>query len=189
MDAPARYPEALDFVSAIGKPFGGDEFSPIASTLGVSWEDVNGEDPELQVHEMSLSPWGLQLTFEDEGLVLEKEGHVPGDAPFILTICTFWGYEESMKTYGGPLWEGVAFDDSLEEVEKRIGEAQRNKREGLRLLLGIPGFQIDDPVGGGGKNPGCCLLDETELADHLPSWMVDEKFRPESDLKVQGRNV
>ena len=126
------YPQAKEFVAAIAKPFDGKDFGVVAKALGISWADINGGDPELQVHEMSLSSLGLQLTFEDEGVVLEKEYHDPGDGPFILTICTFWGYEESLEKYEGPLWEGIVFDDSLEDVEKKIGKPTKiNTRDSI----------------------------------------------------------
>lgn len=124
------HPQAAAFVAAIAKPFDSKEFANVANALGVSWADINGGDPELQVHEMSLPSSGLQLTFEDEGVVLEKQGHAPGEGPFILTICTFWGNEESLKTYEGPLWQGIVFSDSLEDVQEKIGEpTQINARD------------------------------------------------------------
>ena len=75
---------------------------------------------------------------------------------FILTICTFWGNEESLKTYDGLLAEHCFFSDSMQDVQKKYRRTHSykcapDKCVGLRLFLGMPGFQIDDPMGGGEK--------------------------------------
>lgn len=126
------YPGADDFYAAIAKPFDGAEFTPITKALGLAWDDTIRFDRDLHIYEISLPQHGLHFTFEDEGVVLERDYHDAGEGPFVLTKCTFWGDEKSVGMYRGALWKGIEFGDSLEQVLEKAGPPSKiNERDGV----------------------------------------------------------
>lgn len=126
------YPGADDFYAAIAKPFEGEEFTAIAKALGISWADAVSLDRDLPIYNISLPRQGLGFTFEDEGVLFDRAYHDPGEGPFVLTKCTFWGHEKSVGMYPGGLWKGVDFNDSLEQVQEKVGPPSKiNERDGV----------------------------------------------------------
>lgn len=135
-------PGAADFLAAVAKPFDSDEFNVIAKALGISWADVSRLDRGLHIYDISLSQRGLRFTFEDEGILLEREYHDPGEGPFVLTKCTFWGHEKSVQPYSGDLWKGVDFNDSLEQVLAKVGEPSKvNERDSIYAWI-YPDYKV-----------------------------------------------
>lgn len=129
---PVNYPSPNDFVKAISKPFDGPEFAPIAKEFGLSWADADKLAPELEIYHFQLQESGVRFAFEDEGVILRREYHDPGEGPFVLTKCTFWGHQGESKIYQGPLWKGISFNDSLDAVKAKIGEPTKiNKRDDI----------------------------------------------------------
>lgn len=129
---PANYPSLTDIAKAIAKPFDGEEFSPVARQLGLSWSDGDKLDAGVEVYDFFLKDLGLNFTFEDEGVLFDREYHDAGDGPFVLTKCAFWGHERGMQRYPGSLWQGISFEDSLEAVKEKLGEPTKvNERGGV----------------------------------------------------------
>ena len=138
----AIYPGPDDFSAAIAKPFEGAEFTAIAKALGVSWADAVGIDRDVHIYDISLPQQGLRFTFEDEGVLFDREYHDPGEGPFVLTKCTFWGHEKSVGMYRGGLWKGIDFNDSLEQVLEKVGPPSKiNERDSIYFWQ-HPGFKV-----------------------------------------------
>ncbi len=148
---PIAYPQPSEFIKALAKPFDGEDFSQIVKEFGLSWTDGEQLAPGLEVYNFSLNDAGVRFTFEDEGVLLDREGHDPGAGPFVLTKCTFWGHQDEVKPYSGPLWRNISFDDSLETAVRKLGEPSKiNKRDNV-YFWEYPGFRLTINWEGDGK--------------------------------------
>jgi len=109
------------FLELIGKPHDSEIVLELFKELGIEWSDVRCIDRDIQLYIWESYEKGLQLNFEDEGELVEKPYHDPGDGPFILTCLTFWGGDEDFTSYSGPLPKGIKMTDDQKTILNNAG--------------------------------------------------------------------
>ncbi|HEV2502574.1 MAG TPA: hypothetical protein VGV39_05835 [Mesorhizobium sp.] len=123
MKAPTHYPEPQDFAAAIAQPFGSETCNRITEPFGIGWSDAIKLDRYLEIYNIDSAVLGFGLTLKDRGMVWEDGPTNSGT--FLLTNCAFWGHETGQGTYGGPLWQGLRFSDTIAEAVGKLGAPTR----------------------------------------------------------------
>ena len=141
MKVPARYPEAQDFVSAIAKPFDSEAGAKVMGPFGTEWSQAIRLDRNLEIYTISAPALGIDFTFKDVGMVFEDEDHKVGEGPFLLTNCGFWGHEDGLESYQGPLWKDLRFSDTVAEAKAKLGAPTRVGRLDIHAWE-LPDFRL-----------------------------------------------
>lgn len=125
MQRSIQYPEPEDFITAIAKPFDSEAVTKVVAPFGLTWSKAVKLDRNLAIFDLSAPAFGVDFHFKDQALVDENDGHSVGEGPDLLTSCACWGYEDSIETYGGPLWKGLRVSDTKADAIAKLGEPDR----------------------------------------------------------------
>ncbi|MGH8080013.1 MAG: hypothetical protein ACREP7_05520 [Lysobacter sp.] len=132
---PITYPEAKDFVAALKQPLDHPSVARLFADLGLSWTQAVPLSQGLDHYDLSRPDLGIALAFDGAHAVFEDTPRNPDGGPFVLLNCGFWGFEKEYVAYPGPLWSGIEFSDSLEQVKAKLGEPTRiNNRRGIVIV-------------------------------------------------------
>ncbi|MGO3983027.1 hypothetical protein ABI582_01450 [Pseudomonas sp. SAS7] len=154
--------EAL--VKAVGKNSRSEPAQKMLSELNISEQDLKPHPLGLVGHRFwSNDEKGLQLEFEDIGLLENIPYHDIDDGPWTLTKLVFWGVRKKKPTYSSILPYGLNFYTSREATRKKFrddgfGEATQMGLSGEVDMWNIGSTEITIDFSGDEKAIRCIAI-------------------------------
>jgi hypothetical protein len=119
-------------VSSIGKAHDSPEVKKLFHALGVTWEDMEIEDVDMQTRGHESKEKGFSLLFEDICEYEEIPNHDRGDGPFLLDSISFWGHKKGFNKFNFLPLKGINFESTIDEVQSILGSGSQKNYKGPR---------------------------------------------------------
>jgi hypothetical protein len=115
------YPSPPQVVAALAKAIDSSQVAQVLAALGVSWVDTKPMMKDLTPRFVEAASKGFTISFDDEGVLLNKPFHDDGDGPYVVTSFTFWGYKKNFTPYPALLPFDLLFGDTRAIAAQKLG--------------------------------------------------------------------